>query len=161
MPIGIAPPGRRGSGVSIIEDLKNKEVFAAIENLEKDIGGDLRHALRSIGAENVRHLRKMIVSPPHTGNIYNRPGNLGSRHQASAPGEAPAEQTGNLRRSVSYRVHNSRRMEFGENIFYGRFLEDGTRRMAPRPHVIRTVRERDIFNYKIIERATRRTITGK
>lgn len=161
MPVGIAPPGRAGSAVSIIEDHKNRKVFAAIEDLKKQIPFALRNALREIGVENSAHLKKLIKDPPHTGRIYNSPGNLGNRHQASAPGEAPADQTGDLRRSIKYRVFNHRRMEFGESQFYGKFLEDGTRRMAPRPHVIRTVKERGIFNSKILERITRRVHFGR
>jgi hypothetical protein len=171
----------------MVEDHDNRKVYAQINTAVPTIRNEMILALQEIGRENVRHLRRLIKDPPNTGRIYNRPGNMGRRHQASAPGEAPADQTGRLRKSVSYRVRGSKMfggslvMEFGETAPYGIFLERGTKqtsktaekrarrrgkysiqfpgrewrglgwRMLPRPHVSRTVVERDMKNFKILD----------
>lgn len=188
------PPSSATSAVSIVEDHKNRVVFAQIQTAVPTIRSEMILALHEIGRENVRHLRKLIKNPPHTGRIYNRPGNMGLRHQASAPGEAPADQTGRLRKSVGYKVRGSKMfggslvMEFGESAPYGIFLERGTKktskvaeqrarrrgkysiqfpgrewrglgwRMRPRPHVSRTVVERDMKNFKILDAGVERAI---
>lgn len=181
------PPSSATSVVSMVEDHDNRKVFAQINTAVPTIRHEMLLGLHEIGRENVLHLRRMIRNPPHTGRIYNRPGNMGDRHQASAPGEAPADQTGRLRKSVGYRVRGSKMfggslvMEFGESAPYGIFLERGTKqtskvaekrarrrgkfsiqfpgrewrglgwRMLPRPHVSRTVVDRDMRNFKILD----------
>lgn len=59
-------------------------------------------------------------------------------HQASAPGQAPAVDTGMLRRSVviddsELRGREVIRNRIGTGIKYGQWLEFGTRSIAPRP----------------------------
>jgi phage gpG-like protein len=58
----------------------------------------------------------------------------------SAPGEPPHKQTGRLRASVTHEVdENTGRV--GTNVKYGRWLELGTRNMAPRPWLKRSLDE--------------------
>lgn len=62
----------------------------------------------------------------------------GRTYQASAPGEAPASRTGRLRTSYRFRVikDNNRYVgEVGTPMLYGLFLQEGTRKMAKRPHL--------------------------
>jgi hypothetical protein len=82
---------------------------------------------------------QLIMEPPKTGKIYRR---RSVEHQASAPGEAPANWTG--------RLVNSRRVEFFEDEIRARLifsteyalpLEMGTRKMAPRPFARRALAE--------------------
>lgn len=81
----------------------------------------------------------LIQNPPKSGRIYRR---RGVEHQASAPGEAPASDTGTL--------VNTRRSELNEPSLSGRLifsarhalpLERGTRRMQPRPFARRSLME--------------------
>ena len=61
-----------------------------------------------------------------------RPGKVGSF--ASKPGEPPRVQTGTLRRSITHEVHPVLAIaRVGTNVIYGKFLELGTGRIAPRP----------------------------
>jgi len=60
----------------------------------------------------------------------------------SAPGQAPAYITGTLRKSVDFKVNGAQSLTFGETAPYAGFLEDGTRKMAPRPH-LKAVIDRD------------------
>lgn len=52
----------------------------------------------------------------------------------SRPGNPPYKQTGNLRRSITWEIVNMRG-RVGTNVWYGRWLELGTGRMAPRPYL--------------------------
>jgi hypothetical protein len=77
----------------------------------------------------------LMLSKPGSGRIYRRPGRI---HQASAPGEPPAPDTGRYRASWSTRATGTdTRVEVvvGTSDKRGPWLEYGTRHMAPRPHL--------------------------
>jgi HK97 gp10 family phage protein len=60
----------------------------------------------------------------------------------SAPGEPPLKQTGHLRRSIAHEVDRATLVgRVGTNLRYGRFLETGTRKLAPRPWLRRALAE--------------------
>lgn len=59
-------------------------------------------------------------------------GRMYGGHQASAPGEAPAVDTGALIGSIQTEVQGTEGVVF-TNMGYAVFLEYGTRHMAPRP----------------------------
>ena len=96
----------------------------------------LENALYEIGGEVVRETARLIINGPKTGRVYSF---RGQRHRASAPGEPPANRTGRLARSGDFKVRNWQEMTVGETEEYAKFLEDGTKRIAPRPHLIRAV----------------------
>lgn len=79
---------------------------------------------------------RAIESGNKTGRIYRRRGRM---HQASAPGEAPANDAGVLvsrtRVAVS-RKTISAAVVAGPSDFYARFLESGTRHILPRPALV-------------------------
>jgi HK97 gp10 family phage protein len=58
----------------------------------------------------------------------------------SKPGEPPRKQTGRLRSSVTHEIGRGI-ARVGTNVLYGRFLELGTRKMAPRPWLRRALDE--------------------
>ena len=70
-------------------------------------------------------------------------------HRASAPGEPPAELTGDLRRSLFTKRHGSKELEFGagddKKVRYARALELGapSRKLQPRPYLKRSIEEND------------------
>lgn len=64
----------------------------------------------------------------HSGQIYYR---RGGSHQASAPGEYPANDTGNLLASMKQHV-TTREATIGTNVFYAKFLREGTGKMRRR-----------------------------
>lgn len=57
------------------------------------------------------------------------------RNPSAAPGAYPAKKTGHLRRNIAHGRVDKRTLsvEVGTNVPYGKHLELGTRRMAPRP----------------------------
>lgn len=64
----------------------------------------------------------------HSGQIYYR---RRGRHQASAPGEYPASDSGNLLASMRTKT-TATEATIGTNMFYSRFLRYGTKKMARR-----------------------------
>lgn len=103
-----------------------------------------RLAFYSIGKENVRETKELIKKGPKTGRLYRLKGRK-YRHRASAPGEPPANLTGRLRKGVDFEVRGSDQMQFGDRVFYGFFLERGTKKMRPRPHLSRAVKKNERY----------------
>jgi HK97 gp10 family phage protein len=91
-------------------------------------------AMRGImrGTEAVRTSAvQAILSPPKTGRVYRRGG---VEHQASAPGEAPASDTGRLAGSITTEYFPDQlRGRVTARTGYAAYLEFGTQRMEPRP----------------------------
>ena len=114
------------------------EFLSQIPKHDEMMRRGIRHAFYNIGKENTRYTREIIKRGPKTGRLYHIPGRK-RRHRASAPGEAPANLTGTLRKRVGFDVKGTDQMEFGDQIFYGKFLEEGTKRMKPRPHLKKAV----------------------
>lgn len=139
----------------IIADPNNKIANKAITDSTLNFKNGMKNGLHEVGAENVRHVRGLIRSTNKTGRIYFI---KGRPHQASAPGESPANLTGNLANSADYKVRGHREMDFGEAADYATFLELGTSKMAPRPHVRRTVDERTGTNFMILQQGVLREI---
>lgn len=93
-----------------------------------------RAAMKGIvkGCEGVRNEAiRSIQTGPKTGRIYRR---RGIEHQASAPGEAPASDTGRLVNSITTNYEPDKlsgTIQFGTE--YAPYLEYGTQKMEPRP----------------------------
>jgi hypothetical protein len=96
-----------------------------------------------------------IMNPPKSGRIYRR-GNVA--HQASAPGEAPATDTGNLVNSAYTKKLGQADYETGFTAEYAAHLEFGApnAHIAPRPYLrpaVEAVRKAFIAAIKrIVER---------
>lgn len=91
---------------------------------------DLRVVTRWLArvAVNSERIFKAGMRGGHSGRIYRRSGRY---HQASAPGEYPAVETGRL--IASMRAHSTiNEAQIGTNMPYSRWLRTGTRHMARR-----------------------------
>lgn len=97
---------------------------------------EVRRALRR-GALKIENTAvDGIISPPKTGRVYQSKYRKGAKHQASAPGEFPAADSGRLHQSITTAeasTGGSIRFETGSNVDYGPHLEFGTVNMEPRP----------------------------
>ena len=142
--------------IAIRPSTQNKKVFIQIVRIKPGVQRDLRHALTEVLRENTQHSQKLIKNPPKTGRIYKF---RGRDHQASAPGQPPADRSGDLRKTSGYRVYGWERGEFGDRMPYGVFLEDGTRRMRKRPHIVRTVREKERDNFVTLSNTVHKGMT--
>jgi HK97 gp10 family phage protein len=100
------------------------------EVLAKVKAGAMKGIVRA--TEIVRN--EMIVSitdGQKTGRVYKRGA---VEHQASAPGEAPASDTGQLVNSITTEYDEEALVgKIGVHTGYAGFLEFGTQKMAPRP----------------------------
>lgn len=109
-----------------------------------------------------------IIDPPKTGRIYPSKHRKGATHQASAPGEFPAADSGRLHQSITtVTVEDSDHaivVETGANTPYAEPLELGTSKMEPRPFMTPAFRERreEIKNdvTRAVAQAIRRAARG-
>lgn len=76
---------------------------------------------------------KRIMALPKTGRTYRKKG--GVLHVASAPGQPPAMDTGNLTNSISMQMIGPLQGRVNINAEYAAYLEYGTVRMAARPYL--------------------------
>jgi hypothetical protein len=92
----------------------------------------------------------LILNTVKSGRIYRR---NGVSHQASAPGESPASDTGQLVGSVTTSVDEGNltgNVNFGSD--HALALEKGTFKMAPRPYAVPAlVAKRDAIRSDIAE----------
>jgi len=82
-----------------------KKVMASLKNLEQDLEKPFREVIAG-GAQLIRgEAIKSIQSGPKSGRIYEKY-NPRRTHKASAPGQAPASDTGNLVRNIVVKQEN-------------------------------------------------------
>lgn len=72
------------------------QVIASLRALGQDITEQVELAVEATALEALTTVRKAIQGPPKTGREYPRGKNGNIIHRASAPGEAPATDTGAL-----------------------------------------------------------------
>lgn len=110
--------------------------FLVIEKSIYNTKEGIRRGLLDVAPEIEREVVRMIKEPPKTGRLYSFGGRI---HQASAPGEAPADLTGQLAESVGSEVTSPTQLVIGDDISapHGEWMEFGTDdgRIAPRPHL--------------------------
>jgi hypothetical protein len=123
--------------ITIKATKRTKEVLIEVPRHTAKHKKGLFNGLGEAGKDVVTEIRRLIRTGPKTGRVYKF---RGAPHQASAPGEPPANRSGRLMRSSRFKVRNWQEMTVGETAEYAGYLEDGTRgRMAPRPHIIKAV----------------------
>lgn len=83
--------------------------------------------------DTVRRM-KLSFAQPKSGRFY-KVSKTGRRHQASAPGQAPAILTGFLTNSILTDFPRATEGVITIGAEYAEYLERGTRRMAARPFV--------------------------
>lgn len=116
---------------------------------------ELSRAVNATALTVMTDIKKAIQSPPKTGTIYMR---RGKKHQASAPGEAPATDTGTLVSSITYKQETPLTATVSSRLDYAYYLEFGVRstNLEMRPSWVPAVeRNTPLFN-KLINAALRR-----
>jgi HK97 gp10 family phage protein len=82
--------------------------------------------------------------------VFKNTGRNGS-HTASAPGEAPASDTGRLAGSITAEKKGPLLWDVGTDVKYGRFLEFGTMKIAERPWLRPAIeKNRALFRKRIV-----------
>ena len=109
-----------------------EEATKALKSLEKDLEQPFREVIAG-GAQLIRgEAIKSIQTGPKTGRIYEKY-NPRRTHSASAPGQAPASDTGNLVRNIAVKMESRDQVAVVSSAPYSQFLEFGTSKMLPRP----------------------------
>jgi HK97 gp10 family phage protein len=108
-----------------------------INAIGKNTGTEVMKALKQGGLAIENRAAEGIINPPKTGRIYPSKHRKGAMHQASAPGEFPAADSGRLHQSLTTvpteNGPDRYQVQTGANTPYATHLELGTKNMAPRP----------------------------
>lgn len=106
-----------------------------LKNLSKKGKDLIAHAVFKSVADVESHAKKSISQGNPSGRIYQRYNNRRT-HQASAPGQPPASDTGFLVNNINRRIyHDKMGGEIASRSTYAKFLEFGTSKMLPRPYM--------------------------
>lgn len=108
-----------------------KEVQEAIRAYQGDISRQLGLIVNAAANAAMSDVRRAIEGPPKTGREYAR--GRDKIHRASAPGQAPATDTGALATSIYNEDRGEYSKAIGSRLDYAYYLEFGTFRIAPRP----------------------------
>ncbi len=117
--------------VSVTVDMTGLDLVEQFARAPGEIEAALQKGLTAIAFEAQNEARRLVLKGPKTGRIYQRGS---TSHQASAPGEAPANAFGSLVQSILAEA-GPRTLEttVGSRLVYALHLELGTRAMAARP----------------------------
>lgn len=116
--------------MAIVNGVKgDKELRAALKNLGPEVEAKLRTLVVRIATLVQADAVRSIQRGSKTGRTYKR-GSVS--HRASAPGEAPATDSGSLASSIQ-RVDDGIQAAVGTGLEYGKMLEFGTRHILARP----------------------------
>ncbi len=102
------------------------DLNAALSRLSDEAQAGVDKAVQATGLEVRGDIVKRIQRGPATGQVY-------GNHQASAPGEAPATDTGRLASSIDYKREGRMSASVGSDLAYAAMLEFGTTKVEPRP----------------------------
>ena len=109
-----------------------KQALSALRRLEKNMEQPFREVVMG-GAQLIRgEAIKSIQTGAKSGRIYEKY-NPRRTHRASAPGQAPASDTGNLVRNIAVKMESRDQVAVVSSAPYSQYLEFGTSKMLPRP----------------------------
>ena len=106
-------------------------VYNNIPRITREMESEVSRVVRT-AALRVEQESKASMSGPKHGRIYSRGGRL---HQASAPGEPPAVDTGKLKNAIITEMETPLRAHVIANTPYARILEMRRRRKFFKPVV--------------------------
>ena len=137
------------SGFSFELTNASKKVLDRAKHMDRDMRLSIRKGMFFMGKDLVSTAQNKILKQPKTGKrrIVRR-GKTRRRvlHTASAPGEAPANLSGDLRRSIGFKVQGHSQLTFGaggDDLVYARPLELGNPKgnLKKRPYLIPSIKE--------------------
>lgn len=104
-----------------------------LPSISRDLAARVSRVVKQT-ANAITASAKERMAEPKTGRFY-------GSHRASAPGEAPAIDTGNLAGSIEVEMDGPLTAVVTVGAEYGPFLEYGTAHIAPRPFLTPAVEE--------------------
>ena len=112
-----------------------KKVLSQLENLDKQLEPEFQEIVKG-GAQLIRgEAIKSIQTGAKSGVVYQMY-NPRREHRASAPGQAPASDTGNLVSKIIVKQKTRNITNVESNANYSAFLEYGTSKMEARPFML-------------------------
>ena len=112
-----------------------KKVLSQLNRLGKDMEQPFQEVVKG-GAQLIRgEAIKSIQSGAKSGVMYQKY-NPRREHRASAPGQSPASDTGNLVSKIIVKQKSADVTNVESNANYSAFLEYGTSKMEPRPFML-------------------------
>lgn len=108
-----------------------------IKEMPKNFRIANKRGLYLFGKRLVETANTGILKEVKKGRVYRT---RRGRIRSSAPGQYPANITGNYRRGLGFNVLNSEKMIFGAEAEYAKFLESGTSFMKQRPALTKSVK---------------------
>jgi len=127
-------------------------VRKALESASKEIRDEVSDAIFDFATDVQQGIVESINKGPKTGQVYDsifrsingravpvapRSGSgLSATHQASAPGQPPASDTGRLASSITLEEEGQFTVTVSAKAKYAAYLEYGTRTIAPRPFMV-------------------------
>lgn len=131
----------------------------ALRDLNEEAQEEVDRAIAATGLSLRGEIVKKYQRGPATGEVYEKY-NPRRTHQASAPGEAPATDTGRLANSVVFDNLPAEPLavEVVTDVQYGPWLEFGTRHIAPRPNWVPSIQEETPKYRRRLEAALRRAM---
>ena len=109
-----------------------KKVLSQLDKLEKDMEIPFQEIVKGGGQLIRAEAIKSIQTGAKSGVMYQMY-NPRREHRASAPGQAPASDTGNLVSKIRVKQKNPNTTQVESGADYSAFLEHGTSKMLPRP----------------------------
>ena len=133
-----------------------KELAKMLRDLKPALAPEVRKAITrgtlAVHAEAVKRVQR----GPASGRVYVRRGIV---HRASAPGQAPATDTGRLVASIVPVIDSD---GFGgrvqARVLYAKFLEFGTQKMAARPFMVPSLEAKRDAIVKMLTRAAEKAV---
>ena len=117
-------------------NVKNlKKVLSQMDKLEKDMEIPFQEIVKGGGQLIRTEAIKSIQTGAKSGIMYQKY-NPRREHRASAPGQSPASDTGNLVSKIIVKQKSSDVTNVESNANYSAFLEYGTSKMQPRPFML-------------------------
>jgi len=104
----------------------NPDLIAAVKGNPRAAQIGIRQGMWLLGKDLVKDAKRYILEKPKSGRTYISKTKTGRRkkHIASAKGESPASDTGELWRSLNFLVSGWQRIIYGASAPYANFLEN-------------------------------------
>ena len=109
-----------------------KKVLSQLDKLEKDMEIPFQEIVKGGGQLIRTEAIKSIQTGAKSGVMYQKY-NPRREHRASAPGQSPASDTGNLVSKITVKQKSLNVVHVESNADYSAFLEYGTSKMEARP----------------------------
>lgn len=113
----------------------DRELIEAMRNATDDILAGVSRAVTASALGLQGDVKQRVIRGPATGIVYEKTKPTRT-HQASAPDEAPATDTGRLANSIDFDAVDKFTATVGSNLVYAAALEFGvpSRNLEPRPY---------------------------